>query len=156
MMKAIPKHWFSWDFSILEDDVNVAQLDLSAWREKGKLTVNGDDYDVYRQGLLSGEFILEQDGTILATAKKPSAFRQTLAIQCADHRYELKSKSTFTRGFVLLQDSRQVGTVLPTSMFTRKAAVNLPDHLSLPIRVFIVWLAVILWKRQSEAGSGGS
>jgi hypothetical protein len=153
MMKAIPKHWFSWDYTILENDVNVAHLDLSVWREKGTLTVNGEDYDVYREGLLSGKFILEQQGTPLATAIKASAFRQSSTITFADDEYELKPKSMFTRGFVLLQGSHQVGSVSPTNMLMRKAAVDLPAHLPLAVRVFIVWLAVILWKRQSEAGS---
>jgi len=38
-------------------------------------------------------------------------------------------------------------------MFTRKATVDLPDELLLPIKVFLLWLTVILWKRESDAAA---
>ena len=37
---------------------------------------------------------------------------------------------------------------------TRRALVDLPPDLPLPVRVFVIWLTVILWKRQAEAASG--
>jgi hypothetical protein len=39
MLTAIPRHWFSWDFTLFEKGVPFAQLAMSLWREKGGFTV---------------------------------------------------------------------------------------------------------------------
>ncbi len=97
-------------------------------------------------------FILELNGTQLARAEKPSALRRSFTIQHEGKTYILKAESAFGRTFLLLDnDRRQIGSITPAGMFTRKATVDLPDEMPLPIKVFLVWLTVILWKRDSEA-----
>ena len=75
MLKATPKSWFSWNFTVMGGAQPVADIDVSWWREKGLLTVQGTTYKVYREGLMSGAFILESARTVLGRATKPSAFR---------------------------------------------------------------------------------
>ena len=77
------------------------------WREKGLLTVHGIDYMVYREGLTSGAFILELDGTVLARAEKPSAFHRAFLIEHAGKQYTLRAKSAFRRAFLLLDGSEK-------------------------------------------------
>lgn len=77
MLKAIPKNWFSWDFTVIEDSTPVAEIAVSWWREKGELTVRGSAYRVYREGPMWGAFVLESGGAILARAEKPSALRRS-------------------------------------------------------------------------------
>ena len=36
---------------------------------------------------------------------------------------------------------------------SRLMNVELPDDLPLPIRALVVWLTLLLWKRDSEAGT---
>ena len=96
---------------------------------------------------MSGAFILESAGTVLARAEKPSAFRRTLLIHYEGREFTLRATSVFWRHFVLLDGSRQIGSLAPNSVFTRGAAVDLPDEWPLPVRVFIIWLTVILWMR---------
>ena len=31
----IPRHWYSWDFFVTDDDRQLAEFNLSSWREKG-------------------------------------------------------------------------------------------------------------------------
>jgi hypothetical protein len=155
MLRAIPKRWFSWDFTVIEGSRPVADIDLSWWREKGVLTVDGVTYSVSREGLMSGEFTLESGGSVLARAEKPSAFRRTFVIRHRDRHYTLKAKSAFRRSFVLLQGDREVGFLTPDGLFTRSASVHLPEDLPLAVHVFITWLAIILWKRESDAASSG-
>jgi hypothetical protein len=68
-------------------------------------------------------------------------------------QFELKPQSPFTRGFQLLKGKRIVGTLLPASFLTRKINVELPEDLPLQIRAFIVWLTVLLWKRDASAAA---
>jgi hypothetical protein len=46
---------------------------------------------------------------------------------------------------------QQIGSIAPKGTFTREAAADLPHNLPLPLRMFIVWLSVISWKRQQNS-----
>lgn len=155
-MKLTPRSCFSWNFEVLDDNDIVAHIDISGWREKGLLTVQGAEYPVYREGLMSGEFILESAGSTLARAWKPSAFRRSFEVECGGKQYRLHAPSVFGRIFVLLGGDSEIGSIAPDGMFTRRATVSLPEELPLPVRVFIIWLAVILWKRDAEASAAAS
>jgi hypothetical protein len=61
LLTTIPKSWFSWDLTVLEDSQPVADIHVSNWRERGKLTLQGKDYKVYREGVMTGAFLLEAD-----------------------------------------------------------------------------------------------
>ncbi len=157
MLTATPKHWFSWDFVVLEGSQAVAEIDISWWRERGVLTVSGVDYHVYRQGVMSGDFILERGGLALARAEKPSAFHRSFIVEHQAKRYTLRTRSMFRRAFLLLEGEREIGSVCPEGVFTRRATVVLPADWPLPVKVFIIWLAVVLWKRESgSVGAAGA
>lgn len=153
MMTAVPRRWFSWDFTVNDGPRSVATIDVSWWREHGTLTVAGVDHRVYRERMLSGDFILEAAGSVVARARKPSAFRRAFAIEHSGRRYSLQAASVLRRRMVLLEGDRNVGSLSPQSVFTRRADVDLPPDLPLAVRVFVIWLAVILWKRESDAGA---
>jgi hypothetical protein len=152
MLKAIPKHWFSWDFRIIDDDRDIARIDVSSWRERGVLTIDGARYGVYREGWMSGPFVLESRGSVLARAEKPSAFLRSFVIDHNGRHYTLRAQSPFRRAFVLLAGSTQVGSLAPDSVFTRRVSIDLPGDWPVAVKVFTVWLAVLLWKRNA-AGS---
>jgi hypothetical protein len=155
MLQAIPKRWFSWDFTVLQGSTPLADIDMSLWREKGVLTVQGKTYQVYREGLVSGDFVLKSPESVVARATKPSAFRRSFLIEHAGKQYMLRAKSAFRRGFVLLDGQREIGSLSPEGFCTRRSAIVLPEGLPVPVKVFIIWLAVILWKREAESGAAG-
>jgi len=153
MLKAIPKGWFSWDFTVTDGTQSLATIDVSWWREKGELKVQGAAYQVYREGLMSGAFILEKNGSTMARAEKPSVFRRSFIIEYAGKHYTLRAKSALGREFLLLENEREIGAISPEGIFTRRASVALPESLPLPVRVFIIWLTVVLWKREAQAAA---
>jgi len=154
MLEAIPKTWFSWDFDIVDPGGQpVANLDMSAWREKATFAVGDTTYRIHRERLMSGAFLLEGEGAIVARAVKPSAFRHSFVVHQDGREYTLSRRSAFRREYVLRQDAREVGSVAPEKWFSRRAAVNLPDDLPLAVRVFIVVLVLLLWKRDSNAAA---
>ncbi len=156
MLTAVPKQWFSWDFTVTDGSQAVAEIDISWWREKGVLTVHGVDYRVYREGMMSGDFILESAGSVLARAEKPSAFHRSFTMNHGGRKYTLRAKGVLRRTFLLLDGDREIGSVSPEGVFTRRATVDFPEALPLPVKVFIIWLAVTLWKRDSGAGAAAA
>jgi hypothetical protein len=151
MLTANPRSWFSWDFILAKDGESLATIDLSSWREKGALNVANLPYRVYREGVWSGAFVLESNGAIVARAHKPSAWTRRLVIEVNGVQFELKPLSSFTRGFRLLKGEKVVGTLSPASIWNRKINVELPEDIPLSIRAFVVWLAVLLWRRDASA-----
>ena len=143
----VPKGWFSWDFTVLRDGALIAEIDISSWGEKGTLTVDGDQYAVYRDGFL-GPFILDLNDTQVAVASK-IAFYRSFTVGHQDKTYTLKAASGLGRTFVLLENDQEIGWIAPAGWFTRKATVDLPDQLPLPFRIFLLWLTVILWRRET-------
>lgn len=153
MLTAVPHHWFSWDFSLFNKGESVAEIDMSSWREKGSVTVSNSTYRVYREGLFSGEFILESNGTVHARARKPSAMTRRLVINVGGSEFELRPRSALSRKFHLLSGGAVVGTLSPGGFLSCRMHIDLSEDLPLPIRAFVVWLALLLWKRESEAAS---
>jgi hypothetical protein len=149
----VPRRWYSWDFTLTSGDRTLAQFDLSSWREKGVVTIGGEEHRVYREGTVSGDFVIERGGQVLARAAKPSAFRSTIVITHAGGQYTLRKQSVWKRAFVLFEGDTSIGSLSPSSWLTRGATVNLPADWPLAVKTFVVWLAIILWKR--EAGGGG-
>jgi len=151
VLQIVPTHWYSWDFTVTDESRTVADIAMSWWGEKGALTIDHTTYRVYREALMSGAFVLEHAGSVLARAEKPSVFRREFVIRHAGREYTLRPRSMFRRAFVLVEGSREVGSLAPTSAFTRKAAADLPHDLPLPVRAFIVWLVVISWRRAQDS-----
>jgi hypothetical protein len=154
MLTIVPRRWYSWDFDLVDGDRRLAGLETSRWREKGVLNVDGVEHRVYREGLMSGEFILERDGVVLAHATKPSAFRNAFELNFNGWKYTLRKKSLLSRSFLVESGEREIGSLVPKSMWSRSARVTLPQDWPLPVRAFAIWLTIILWKRESDAGGG--
>lgn len=153
MLIIVPKRWFSWDFDVFDSDSNaIGEIQLSNWRERGTLHIEGVEYSVFRESPL-GLFLLERDGSVVASAKKPSALFRSFSIAWNDMEYTLKAASPVGREFLFCDDSGSAGRVSPQGFLTRRAEVDLPEHLPLPFRLFVVWLTLLLWKRDSDSSS---
>ena len=152
MLRAEPKSWFSWDYTVYDDGAPVADLDLAWVREAGEVIIEGVACTLYRESLLSGAFILEAGGFPLARAEKPSVLFRTFEIAYDGH-YTLQARSAFGRTFVLREGDREIGSIYPDHIFSRKMTVDLPEALPLAVRVFITWLVILMWKRAAQSSS---
>ena len=133
----------------------VAHIDASWWRERASLTVDGSTYQAYREGIMSGAYLLKCRGSKVASAKKPSMFYREFLVEHDGQRYTLRAKSVFERGFVLLKGAKRVGSITLESLFSYRANVNLPADLPLPVRVFVFWLVIVSWRRAASGASAG-
>jgi hypothetical protein len=149
MLKVIPKAW-SYAFSVTDGATSIAQaVDLSWWRDKGELRIQGAVYRTHRDG---SSYVLESSSKVIARAERPRMLFREFVIEHSGHRYTLRAKSAFRRKFLLFEGESQVGSISAEGFFTRKAAVELPSQLPLVLQVFIIWLAMTLWKHDDTAG----
>jgi hypothetical protein len=153
MLTLVPKHWFSWDFR-LNDSVGMpwGEVALSSWRERGSVTVGGQRYKVSREGWL-GPFVLTGPSGELARAVKDSAFRSAFTLTVDGRTYGLRRLSVWRREFGLFAGDTRLGSMAPESWLTRRARVDLPEDLPGPARAFTVWLTLLMWRRDSDAGA---
>lgn len=150
-----PKAFWSWDFDILDGDRVVAVLDRHWLREMAAFDVEGQRWQVRRTSVMRGTFALELDGRVVAEAQKTSSFRRAFAVTVGPERFELRAVSIFRREFQLFRGGIAIGSIRPTSPFRRHAIAQLPSSLPLPLRLFLVFLVLVIWKRQSDSAATG-
>ncbi|MDD5264273.1 MAG: hypothetical protein PHU43_05480 [Candidatus Bipolaricaulis sp.] len=150
--KVAPRRWCSWDFAVVDErGQEIGEVKLSAWRERGSVVAGGLEYEVSRERALGTSFVLEGAGSSVARADKRSAFRRAFAIVHGQKEYVLRAPSAWRREMLLCEDLTKIGSVAPDGVFGRQARADLPEDLPLEFRLFVIWLALILWKRQQQA-----
>lgn len=148
----VPQNLFSWSFDIMRDDMTVAQiLHTLALKERATLNLSGATYQAYREHFMGGDYLLEEDGQPIARAKKQGLFVNSFEIEYPGGAAILKKETAFGRSFLLIESERETGFIRPMGPFTRKADVSLPDEMPLPVQIFILWLVLITWKRESDS-----
>ena len=149
MLKVIPKMW-SYTFSVTDGAASVAQaVDLSWWRDRGELRIQGDIYKASRN---RSWYFLESATEVLARAERPRRWVRELAVEHLGRRYTLRARSLFRRQLLLLDGSFEIGSISPEGLFSRKADVELPHTFPLFLKVFIIWLAMTIWKQDDFSG----
>lgn len=151
MLKAVPMSWFSWNYEVADEaGMPVARLWIAPMRTKGTIEAGGFEYSVARDGL-AGPFLLEKSGVLEARAEKPRALYRSFDIQSGGRSFVLKARYTLRREFVLTENGIDLGTIAPEGALTRRARIDLPDDLPLPLRLFAAWLTIFLWKRAAQS-----
>lgn len=153
MLEAVPKNIFANNFYIQQQNELLGELDTSLWREKAQLELEEGTYLLYREGHFSGDFVLELNGAVVARASKPSAFYCTFEVALPDRRLVLRKLSAWSRPFGLFDGEKQIGSISPLGLFTRRTNIDLPADWPLSMKAFLFWLVFIIWKRQQSAAS---
>lgn len=144
-LKMIPEG-FSWKFSVKDGSEAITDVvDRSWWLNKGEFILRGTTYRAHREHAMSGAFVLESDVGVLARAEKPSALRRSLVIEHSGRRYTLRARSALRHELLLFDDFKQIGSLSPEGILSRGATVDLPREWALPVRIFVMWLASMLW-----------
>jgi hypothetical protein len=153
VLRAIPTGFFSWSFSILENEIEVTELEIAWTRERGSFCYEGRRLELYRQGWLSGLFVLDAGGEIVAQADKVSALSRTFDVLVENQPVQLAALSSFTRAFGVYSGETQIGRIYPNHCLTRRATLELPEDMALPAKVFLFWLVALMWRRAANSSS---
>jgi hypothetical protein len=151
-LELIPRSWFSWDFDILKSGSTVAGIEMPWLRYGGVLNVGGCNYGVYREGgfMKLSTFVLASNSTQLARAENRSLRSRWFTVEHEGKTYILKGQSWLGRSVILVENGQEIGSIVPRGWNTRKAVVKLPDSLPTPVQIFLIWLALIMWKRDGD------
>src|SRR5688572_21104590 len=119
MFEIAPSHIFSSYWQTRTPDHGLVELSMSPWRERGEFELQGSHYQLYRESMMSGDFVLDRRGTIVARATKPSAFRDRFEFEIDGRSYSLRKPSIFSLSFVVYEDVREVGWIRPAHWWGR-------------------------------------
>ncbi len=156
MLHAKPLSLFSASYRVFEDGRPVAVIRANRLREAGTFILEEAAYSVYREGVFFGRYVLEdEDGEVLATAEKPSLFARRFVVEHDGSTLVLRAASLFRRPFVLIEDGEEIGSIHPERLFSRSALANLPESLPLAVRCFLLWIVLLIWRRDSGSAAGG-
>lgn len=153
MLTAEPKDLLGKTYRIVEEDVVVAVVRQSIWKEKAEIELGGRHYRFERDRALRGSFLLLEQDNVLAYANKPSAFRQRFELRIEGRDYLLRKPSVWRRGFCVEDSSGELGTIRPVGILSRKASIELPESWTLIVRIFIFWLVLLIWQRERAAAA---
>ena len=153
MLEAIPTSVLSSNFRLEQESKLVGELDPSIWRCKATLELEDGTYTLYRESAFGGDYLMERNGNIVARAVKISMLRDKFAVQVGTRSLELKKISWKSRNFGLFDGDRQIGIIAPQGFFSKRSNIDLPQEWPLASRVFMFWLALLMWKRDSAAAS---
>ena len=146
-----PAGWLSWDFSVVaEGGGSLADVTVDWLADAGRFTLAGVPYTMSREGILSGDFLLRREAAVLAAATKESAFRRQFRIRGEGRELTLAAAGPLTNRFVLIEADAEVGSIAPDRWLSWHSAADLPDSLSPPFRVFLLWLAYLMWRREAS------
>jgi len=152
MLKVIPKRW-SYTFAVKDGTNSVAQaVNLSWWRDKGEIQIQDE---IYTARYDKPFYVLESATEVLARAERPRKWLREFVIEHSGHRYTLRARSVFRRQLLLFEGSTEIGSIAPEGLFSRRASVELPPAFPLFLQVFIIWLAMTLWKEDDGTEVAG-
>ncbi len=153
-IRATPKHLFSWGFDLDLDGASSVSFDMAWLREGGRFTWGGTDYQLSREGPWAGDFLLTADDQVLARATKDSVFFRSFTIRFDGRELLFRAAAWLFRRFELIEGDSVIGEVVPDHFLTRACTVEFPDDLSVPVQVFLFWLAALMWRRQNNTAVG--
>lgn len=157
MLIAQAKGFLGSTYELLERETVVGRLKVSGWRERAELEITQDgfssSYRFQREGSISGAFLLLEAERVIAFAEKPSAFRDIFEVTYSGEHLVLKRPSFWKQKFDLESNGRVVGSITPKGFLRRRITIDLPDEYPIIFKVFVFWLALIVWRRQQAAAA---
>ena len=130
MSLAKPHGLLTSGFDLVGDNVLLATMEGSFWREGGNVRVGDHVWELRRQGWSS--FRLVRDNVDEAVARSQGVFKSNFKIEHAGRTYQLAQRSVWGRAYTVVDDGVEVGSIEPTSVWTNAAAVRLPDTMPPP------------------------
>ena len=151
-----PQGFFSQRFDLLAGSAKVGELDFATWKEQGSFQLDGTNYIIRTDRILGGDKVLLQEGSTveLARAASPGLFKSGFQVSDANTSVRVKQAGIFGQEIAILVEDQRIGTIGKSRWIGRDGVATLPDSLSAPFQAFVVWLALILWRRsETEAAT---
>jgi hypothetical protein len=153
VLTASPAGFLSRHVVFVRDGRRLGTTRQASVREKAEITLAGTTHTFQNQ-LVGSDFLLERSGTLLVRAEKRTlrrAFDVTLGPDGPAPRHltlEVSGRFAFAKGgrYVLSESGRPAGEIVKAAL-GRSARASLPRNVPEPVQVFLVWVALMMWRR---------
>jgi len=155
-LRAEPVRWLGWEYRVHDGDAEIARLDLARLRGRARFASNGVEYEVAREGLLAGRYVLRANGRVIARTERASLVPNITAVIAEDRQLALRMSARLRLKFRVLHGDREIGRIHKPQPFRRTLALELTEPLPPHLRLFLLTVALfILRSRARAAGSAG-
>jgi hypothetical protein len=141
---------------VLRDGSVVATLRASSWKEAATAVI-GDREWVFAKtkGELTARWAAEPEGSSRFRARQQSFWRGTWLVDLAGSTVEVVSASFWKGTHRYLSGGRQVGESGNTGGWSARATVRADPAMPLDQQVFLLWLEVVISRRNNAATTAG-
>jgi hypothetical protein len=145
------------ELPVLRDGSPVAVLRASNWKESATAVV-GDREWVFakHKGELTGRWITEPEDAVRLRARQKSFWKGTWTIDLEGRPVEMENASMWRGTHRYLSAGRQLANSGTTGGWSPRPTLTGDDALPLHQQVFLLWLELVLSRRNSAAAAGGA
>lgn len=159
LLEVRPNKSSSWSYDVYSDEDFLTNITLSWWQSKteksNSFDFDGTTYQIIREPGW-GAFVLSDSAGEICRAVKPSAWFRSFDITINDETWVLKAAFPGSRSFDLVKNDKSVGHVSTKGFFRNRATTEFPDEIPLPNQLFMIWLVIVIWRRDdAESASSG-
>lgn len=149
MLTLHPGGLFSRTVIVRSNGHDLATIRDKAMREGAHIRIEGVEYELRRSGIMSGDYLLESAGRVLATGRKPSFFSRRMQADIGGWVYDLVPRANFTSKFVVQYNGQVVGSIGPKPVI-RSFPADLPPDMPTVYQVFMIGLVTLMWNRSED------
>jgi hypothetical protein len=143
------------ELPVLRDGTPVAVLRASNWKEAA-IAVVGDRVWIFakRKGELTGRWDAEPQDTARLRAAPKSFWKTTWALDLEGRLVEMQNASVWRSTHRYLSGGKQVAESGTTGRWSPRPTLTADDALPLHQQVFLLWIELVLSRRNSAAAGG--
>jgi hypothetical protein len=129
----------------------LGSVEFAHWREAATATFDGREYTFTPTREPGRPWTFSSEGTVLARAVKPSAWRSDFELHLGDEVLHLRPRSMWARRFELWRGEERIGEVVPKGWLSHKAYLDVPADWPVPLCAFVYFLVRLIWNRHQAA-----
>jgi hypothetical protein len=145
--------FFSRDnYKIVQEGTPIGEIYPPLGAGRGAIKIGSTSYILW-DDVLGACFLDEENGRRLITVDPPTGIqRRQFTLRIGGKAYNFKAPSIFGSAFVLIENGRELGSIVLRA-FSWRGAADLPESLPLEARAFMIWLAIrYLYQRPDGDG----
>ena len=145
------------ELPVLRDGAVVAVLRASNWKEAATAVV-GDREWVFAKlnSVLTGRWAEEPPDVVRLQARQASLWKGTWTVDLEGRAVDVRSASMWKGTHRFLSDGRQVAESGSTGGWSPRPTLDAEDALPLHQQVFLLWLELVVSRRNTAAAAGGA
>jgi hypothetical protein len=146
MVKAQAKGFF-WVRYLVDYLGQESVLALSSWCQRATYALSGELFNFGREGFLVGPYLLQSpSGTLALARRRWGTWRERIDLEYAGRVYRLSSPALL--GFIcdVHEGELRRGAIYRNGLLARRVTGELPEDWPLPVQVFTIFLALVIWR----------